>query len=406
MAEIPDLKAVFGLPPEKAIAFFRSKGLEITFDWHDVWKDAHAKAFTVAKCTRLDVLKDIRAALDKALAQGQTLAQFQKELTPVLQAKGWWGRQLVTDPRTGEQIKAELGSPRRLALIYSANMQTAYMAGRYREQLENADAQPWWMYVAVMDARTRPAHAAMNGQTFRYDDPFWAACYPPNGWNCRCRVRAMDGDTVKTKGVKPQSSAGRMSKDEVVVSRRTGEIRERTVYTDPKRDIRFSPDPGWDYNPATSWMQGMGPKLTDSLAQGPAGASQMALRELVKSDGFKSFLEKPEGLWPVLRLEEKAALAIKAQDPVAVLSAETLLKNQAAHPELTLEDYHILPDLGQPDLVIKDGPQTVVLIKRGDVWYHGVVKSTKTGLGTFVTSFRRTEAADVERIKRRGEILE
>jgi SPP1 gp7 family putative phage head morphogenesis protein len=253
VAEIPDLKTAFGLPPEKAIAFFRSKGIEVSFDWHDMWKDARAKAFTVAKATRLDVLKDIRDAVDKALATGQTSAQFKKELTPLLQAKGWWGKQIVVDPRTGTKIKAQLGSPRRLATIYNANMQSSYMAGRYQEQMENAEAQPWWMYVAVMDSRTRPAHAAMNGQVFRCDDPFWATCYPPNGWNCRCRVRAMDGERIAAKGVTPQSSKGRMSTDEVVVSRRTGEIRERTYYTDPKRDIRFSPDPGWDYNPGRAW---------------------------------------------------------------------------------------------------------------------------------------------------------
>ena len=46
-------------------------------------------------------------------------------------------------------------------------------------------------------------------------------------------------------------------------------------------------------------------------------------RETVRSEGLKRFLDKPEGQWPVLRLPDDAAKAIKARDPVAMLSAET-----------------------------------------------------------------------------------
>jgi len=177
MPDTPDLAFAIGLPPERAIAYFRAKGYAITFDWHELQAEAAAKAFTVAKCTRLDILTDIRDALQKTLDQGMTLKQFQKELTPTLKAKGWWGKQEVVDPRTGEVRRAQLGSPWRLRTIYETNMATAYAAGRYQEQLENADAQPYWMYVAVMDARTRPSHAALNGKILRYDDPFWNSFY-------------------------------------------------------------------------------------------------------------------------------------------------------------------------------------------------------------------------------------
>ena len=167
MPDLPDLHFAIGLPPERAIAYFKAKGYAITFDWHELQAEAQARAFTVAKCTKLDILTDIRNAVQKALDEGQTQRQFAKELTPTLQAKGWWGRQEVVDPRTGEVRRAQLGSPWRLRTIYETNLATAYAAGRYQEQLENAEDQPYWMYVAVMDARTRPAHAALSGRTFR-----------------------------------------------------------------------------------------------------------------------------------------------------------------------------------------------------------------------------------------------
>ena len=404
MPDLPDLHFAIGLPPERAIAYFKAKGYAITFDWHEHLATAQAKAFTVAKCVKLDILADIRDAVQKALDEGMPLRQFQKELTPKLQAKGWWGRQEITDPRTGEVRRAQLGSPWRLRTIYETNLATAYAAGRYREQLENAEDQPYWMYVAVMDARTRPAHAALSGRTFRYDDPFWGSFYPPNGWNCRCRVRAMDGDRLARKGVKPESSAGRITHEDVRVSR-DGRTARMAIFEDRKANVRMQTDPGWAYNPGQAWMDTMGPKLAASLAAAPREAAEAALRETVRSDGFKQFLAKPEGQWPVLRLPDDAAKAIQAKDPVAMLSAESLAKNQAHHPELTLTDYQTLPELGQPDFMVRDGEQTLVLVRRGQDWYWGAVKATKSGEGTFLTSFRKTSAADVERLRRKGTVL-
>lgn len=404
MPDLPDLKFAIGLPPERAIAYFKAKGYAITFDWHELLEEAQVKSFTVAKATRLNILADIREAVQKAQDEGRTQRQFAKELAPKLKAKGWWGKQEVVDPRTGEVRQAQLGSPWRLKTIYETNLATAYAAGRYQEQLENAEAEPYGMYVAVMDARTRPAHAAMNGKVFRLDDPFWGSFYPPNGWNCRCRVRALSGERLERKGLKVESSAGKISRESVRVSR-DGRMADLAVYGDPKADVRIQTDPGWAYNPGRTWMDTMGPKLAASLASAPREAAEAALRETVRSDGFKRFYERPEGEWPVLRLPDEAAKAIRAQDPVAQLSGETLVKNKLHHPDLSLEDYQTLPELGTPDLAVRDGDQTVVLVRKGKAWYWGAIKATRSGEGTFLTSFRKTSAADVERLRRKGEIV-
>ena len=91
------------LAPQEAIDAFRRKGYRITFDWRDMEREEHSRDFTVTKVTTLDLLMDIREAMDRAIAEGTTLRQFEKDLTPVLQEKGWWGRQLMTDPLTGEE---------------------------------------------------------------------------------------------------------------------------------------------------------------------------------------------------------------------------------------------------------------------------------------------------------------
>ena len=48
--------------------------------------------FTVAKSAGFDILGDVADAVDRAQAQGQTLAQFQADLEPLLRKKGWWGK--------------------------------------------------------------------------------------------------------------------------------------------------------------------------------------------------------------------------------------------------------------------------------------------------------------------------
>ncbi len=243
---MPDLKALFKLSPSMAIKYFKNKNSKLSWDWHDVWQSAHQKTFTVAKLMKEDVLQDIRDALDKALADGQTFQQFQKELKPTLQKKGWWGEQFVGDSQ-GNIEHAQMGSLSRLKTIYQVNMQTSYMAGRYQTQMDNADNRPYWQYVAVMDRRTRPEHAELNERTFRYDDPFWNSFYPPNGWRCRCRVRALSKEDLY--GANADNSKGYLSEEMALVSKKTGEMKPVAVYTDPLTGHKIKPDVGWSYNP-------------------------------------------------------------------------------------------------------------------------------------------------------------
>lgn len=242
-----DLLYAFGLPPEEAVKYFASKGYTFSWDWWEIWQEAHDKAFTVAKVMRMDILQDIRDMIDKALNEGITFEQFRKELEPRLKAKGWWGK-FVNE----EGFVTQLGSVWRLLTIYETNLQTVYMTGRYADFMNNIASRPYWQYVAVMDARTRPAHAALNGRIFRFDDPFWDVFYPPNGWRCRCRVRALSEKNLKDRGFQVSDSEGRMGMREMLVSKKTGELQVVGVYKDPLTGMEISPDVGWSYNPGKS----------------------------------------------------------------------------------------------------------------------------------------------------------
>lgn len=273
MADV-DLAYCMTLPPKLAIDYLKRKGYAITWDWDELWQDAQAQAFTVAKATRLDILQDIRTAVETAIAEGKAFAWFKKELTPLLQAKGWWGKQEHLNPETGEISLVQLGSPWRLQTIYRTNLQTAYMAGRWQAQIENVDDRPFWQYVAILDGKTRPSHRAMNGKVFRYDDPIWQYLYPPNGWGCRCRVVALSAADVSRLGLAVESSAGKLGRMLKPVA-----DGEREVVTfralDPvtRREVVMSPDVGWSYNPgAAAWVPDR-QRYTGKLAQ-------LAMKEL------------------------------------------------------------------------------------------------------------------------------
>lgn len=282
-----DLQARLDLPPEEAVQFFTQKGEAIAWDHTDVWREANVHAFTVARATTLDVLRTIRGEVAKAVGEGQTFADFKRTLQPRLQDLGWWGRQEVLDGDTGEVSTVQLGSVRRLRTIFQTNVQTSYMAGRFKRYLANVQDRPYWRYVAVMDGRTRPLHAALNGKVWRWDDPIWQVIWPPNGWGCRCRVVAMTAAEFEASGLPLENGADAVVQLQLPIGR-DGEtvavqgVRYRDV--DGKERI-FRPDPGWDYNPGAEWATfdragpqpdaapGAGAPRAATIASTPAGTT-------------------------------------------------------------------------------------------------------------------------------------
>jgi len=189
----------FNLAPKQTIKWFEGKGNEVSWDWMDVWQEQHARAFTVAKSMSFDVLDDIRQATKQALKQGLTNRQYRSLLTNKLKAKGWWGKKDIVNP-DGKLQTVQLGSPWRLNTIYQTNMQSSYMAGRWKAFYDNRRNRPYLMYVAVLDSVTRKSHAELHGKIFHINDPIWNSIYPPNGFNCRCRVRALTEKQAVQRG--------------------------------------------------------------------------------------------------------------------------------------------------------------------------------------------------------------
>lgn len=371
-ATAQQLKLAFGLTPERAVEYFRAKDIRITRRAHDMAASAHARAFTVAGVTKAEVLQDIRDAMDTALAEGQTYTQFVQNLRPILQKRGWWGT--VHDPETGEILPGRAMTPYRLETIYRTNMQSAYMAGRYKAQLENADARPYWTYIAVMDDRTRGSHAAMHNRTFRYDDPVWQVWYPPCGYRCRCRVVAHSAAEVEADGIALSSGENSMETRTLDLGK-SGKI-SLTGYTSGGKWL--TPNPGFDSNP------GWGAYGTDmALARQVQALKSPDLRQQVWTALNGSAKRKadyihwvnhvlsegylPTGSTQVIGfVDEKIAAFMLQMEPdrppvrvVTVNDRQLRHMNSAKHHSggiaLNREQYMMLPEIiAQPDSVYYD----------------------------------------------------
>ncbi|WP_299440185.1 phage minor head protein [uncultured Rhodospira sp.] len=238
----------FGVQPEEALAALATRGrrLDPSFAWQDVWQDEHGKAFTVAKSTGFDILGDIHASLTEALQNGETFESWRQRLTPILRAKGWWGREDVTDPATGKVVTAQLGSPRRLRTIYDVNMRVSRAAGHWA-QIERAAERErsrgrtlYLRYVAVRDERTRRSHRHWHGTVLPHDHTWWDTHTPPNGWRCRCSPLALTERDLRRYGYTPdEGPPSEPEPDRLYRNPRTGEV------------TRVPPgiDPGWAHNP-------------------------------------------------------------------------------------------------------------------------------------------------------------
>ena len=278
------------LIPRRALDYIKNKSLRPAFGYKDVWNEEHATAFTVAKAMQIDVLSDLKNAVEKAIEGGTTFEQFKQELKPTLMRKGWWGRKEMTDPLTGRTVDAQLGSDRRLRTIYQTNLRSAYQKGQYDRTMES-DAHPYLMYRIGASVRHREQHLKWNNLILPKDDPLWNSIFPPNGYGCKCHtvavtqarkeryerdgVPAYNPDTRKTVRMPAQTAAPNVS--------------YKNFFNERKRTLERIPEgitPGFNWN------------------QGQTGRTVPVLQECLK----KAQKEMPEAVDSVIKTLQNSTI--------------------------------------------------------------------------------------------------
>ncbi|MEZ8102140.1 phage head morphogenesis protein [Vibrio bivalvicida] len=244
--------------PKESLEWFKAKGIEPGFDYRDVWNEEHNNAFTVAKMLNADLLVDVKAIIEDAIEQGQTFAEFQAILKPLLVKSGWWGIQEMIDPLSGESQPVQLGSEGRVRTIYNTNIRTARAAGQWERIERTKRAMPYLLYQLGPSMEHREEHVKWKDLLLPVDDPWWDTHMPINGWGCKCWVRQVsqleaakltEADTVTTTA--PDDGTKRW------VNKRTGEVE-----TLPK-----GIEPGWNYNPGKHRQQALSEDLIQKEAR-------------------------------------------------------------------------------------------------------------------------------------------
>lgn len=240
--------------PKAALDYIKQKRLAPAFSYKDVWNEEHASAFTVAKAMQVDVLSDIKGAVETAIENGETFESFKKNLKPKLVEKGWWGRKTMTDPLTGHTVDAQLGSDRRLRTIYSTNLRSAYQKGVYDRTMDSP-AHPYLMYRIGPSKNHREPHLRWNGLILPKDAPFWNIHFPPNGYGCKCYATAVS-EARKTRyektGIPIPARADGTGAGTLTVKTEVPKTVYKQFYNERKGSIEHLPKgitPGFGWNP-------------------------------------------------------------------------------------------------------------------------------------------------------------
>ncbi|MFK0299271.1 phage minor head protein [Brevundimonas sp. NPDC090276] len=256
MASSPESRFTFGSDPSPEIsAYLRQKQMRPAFRHTEVWGEEHAYAFTVAKAVQADVLTAIHDSLQTAIDKGVPYEAWARNLKPELKRLGWWGDAVeMADPATGEVKPRELGTPRRLRTIYSANLRSARAAGQWERGQRTKAVLPFYLYQLGPSERHRPEHIGKEGVVRPVDDPLWATWFPPNGWGCKCWLRQITKAEAERRGVTPAFDVPT-----------TTFSRTRDDGSTERVTVPVGIDPGWASNPglnrASTLMTNMTMKL-------------------------------------------------------------------------------------------------------------------------------------------------
>lgn len=234
-------------PFDEAIRYFQRKVNLPTRRWTDLWQGMHTRAFVVAGAMKEDLLSDLRGAVDKAIAEGTTLAEFRRDFDDIVARHGW-------------SYRGKRGW--RTGVIYNTNLRTAHAAGRY-QQMADPDvltARPYWRYIGGLSGHPREEHLSWSGTVLKHDDPWWQTHYPPNGWGCKCKVvshSAREIERMKAAGTRIKTTAPA-----------DAAYSWRNPRTGATVQVPRGIDPGWAYNPGeAAWGRNQALRLMED--QGP-----------------------------------------------------------------------------------------------------------------------------------------
>ena len=295
------------------------------------------------------ILGDINKSLESAIREGKTFKTFRDELEPLLRNKGWWGKKRLIDPETKEPVKAQLGSPRRLKVIYEANIRTARAAGQWERAQRTKAVMPFFEYRLGPSERHRPHHVAIEDTILPVDDEFWHNHFPPNGWGCKCWLKQLTRSGADKKG-------GISQRPEIEAydyyNKRTGKTEK----------IPVGIDPGWQTNPGRSRAIGHMERFFEHLEDSGKENARAAITEFWDSGVAASYKKVEERIQMPAGFSPAAAKHFNAKSDLISVSTNTLKRKVEKHGNHSSDLFKVaatLPTILEtlPTYVIRKGTE-------------------------------------------------
>ena len=203
------------ITPDEAVDYFRGLVPLQKEEFERILETTGQYAFTVTGYESEYALRKWQQAITKAIEEGWSLETFQR----------------YVETELFERAGLTVTNPYHIETVFRTNLSTAYNAGKWQVMEQNDFVRqifPYYRYTSVLDANTRPEHAAMDGHIAPIDDPIWDVWTPPCGYNCRCSLELVS----KWDDVEPSKELPKINGKEP------------------------QPDPGFAHNPAKRWLEG------------------------------------------------------------------------------------------------------------------------------------------------------
>ncbi len=368
---MPELRPTMYLSPENTVRVWQERQeLRPTVRWSEMMHEEHSRAFTVAKIAKLDLLAAVQKSLDKVIRDGGTFETWKANILPELRRAGWWGE--VSDPALTGTDEPIIVNDRRLRTIYRTNIRMSIAAGRWRRFQAQKELFPYLRYRSDHPRKhPRPDHLSWHGIILPVDHPWWQEHFPPNGWGCNCLPEQVSEGMLKRRGWKITTDLPPSARERFYPAGGTDSIM-----------VPKGIDPGFSYNPGTAHLRAIADKALESVEDaaqaGLRNAAQQTVREILADPAFEQFLAMPQGQFPVAVLTAEQQQIIRASAATVVLPTNILRKQRgempdisSGHPELTIYDYRLLPDLISRALVIAtDGDTRLIYFSdaEGRLW--------------------------------------
>ena len=169
----------------EALAHWQARVPITAEDFARTSEHLRARAFTISKMEQLGAIRRAHRSLLTSLENGESMGKWRNRMAGFFERRGYTG--------TNRYL---------LDTIYRNAIAGAISAGRWEQAQAGVNDRPYGMYSAIMDSRTRPEHAALNGKIFPLNHAFWRTWWPPNGHRCRCSVITLSQEDVQERGYK------------------------------------------------------------------------------------------------------------------------------------------------------------------------------------------------------------